>query len=147
MRPDPQKCLRPSTGIKSMCNNRNPISVEAVMLGQAQAARVPLQCRRVTGFTLVELLVSVGVLAVLVFLATQLINSMAAITTLGHKQMDADSQARQVLDRMAVDFAQMIKRSDVTFYFKGGTGVSQTGNDQIAFYTATPGYYSTATST
>jgi hypothetical protein len=58
-----------------------------------------------------------------------------------------DSQARQLLDRMAIDFAQMITRSDVTYYLKGGTGGSQTGNDQIAFYSAVPGYYSTTTST
>jgi len=103
--------------------------------------------KRIGGFTLAELLVSVGVLVVVIFLASQLFKSAATVTTLGHKQMDVDSQARQLLDRMAIDFAQMIKRSDVTYYLKGGTGGSQTGNDQIAFYSATPGYYSTTTST
>jgi Tfp pilus assembly protein PilV len=103
--------------------------------------------KRTAGFTLAELLVTVGVLVVLMLLFTQLLNSAANITMLGHKRMDGDSQARQLFDRMAVDFAQMIKRSDVTYYLKGGTGGSQTGNDQIAFYSATPGYYSTTTST
>ncbi len=102
--------------------------------------------RRTGGFTLAELVVSVGVLVVLVLLFTQLFNSTASITTLGHKQMDADSQGRQLLDRMAVDFTQMIKRSDVNYYWKGGTGGSQAGNDQMAFYCAVPGYYPTTTS-
>ena len=98
------------------------------------------------GFTLVELLVSIGVLAILVLLATQLLNSAATITTLGDKQMDADSQARQLLDRMAIDFAQMVKRSDVDYYVKSSAtsplrNVLQPGNDQIAFYSTVPGYY------
>src|SRR5437762_8326020 len=90
-------------------------------------------------FTLVELLVTMGVLVLLVLLFTQLLNSAATITILGHKQMDADSQARQLLDRMAIDFAQMVKRSDVDYYVKSSaTGVGQRnllfgGNDQIAF--------------
>src|SRR5437762_14198100 len=70
------------------------------------------------GFTLVELLVSLGVLSLLVLFVTSLVNSAATISTLGHKRMDADSQARQLLDRMAVDFAQMVKRSDVDYYLK-----------------------------
>jgi hypothetical protein len=101
------------------------------------------------GFTLAELVVSVGVLVLLVFLATQLINSATTVTTLGHKQMDADSQARQILDRMAIDFAQMVKRSDVDYYVKSSatpppTGVRHLlfpGNDRIAFYSTVPGYY------
>src|SRR5436190_18526605 len=72
----------------------------------------------IRGFTLAELLVSMGVLVLLVFLATQLLNSAATITILGHTQMDADSQARQLLDRMAIDFAQMVKRPDVSYYVK-----------------------------
>src|SRR6476620_4686 len=52
-------------------------------------------------FTLAELLVSIGVLVLLVLLFAQLLNSAAAITTLGRKQMDADSQARELLDRMS----------------------------------------------
>jgi Tfp pilus assembly protein PilV len=125
-------------------------AVPAAILSPTQATRVPLQrprYYRFRGFTLAELLVSVGVLVVVVLLFTQLLNSAATITALGHKQMDGDSQARQLLDRMTIDFAQMIKRSDVTYYLKGGTGGSQTGNDQIAFYSATSGYYSTTTST
>ncbi len=136
-----------------MCDDRNPASVEAAVpvaiLGQAQATRppedglavasLPLQCRGAAGFTLAELLVSMGVLVLLVFLATQLINSATTVAILGHKRMDADSEARQVLDRMAVDFAQMMKRADVDYYVKLATQ-QQRQNDQIAFYSAVPGF-------
>jgi len=106
---------------------------------------------RSRGFTLAELVVTVGVLVLLVLLFTQLFNSAATITTLGHKQMDADSQARQLLDRMTVDIAQMVKRSDVDYFLKStNTGApdcttctSQAGNDQIAFFASTSGYYPT----
>jgi type II secretory pathway pseudopilin PulG len=110
--------------------------------------------RRADGFTLAELLVTIGVLVLLVLLATQLLNSTAAITTLAHKQMDADSQAREVLDRMAIDFAQMLKRPDVDYYLKSSSGTAsdcgicgaQTGNDQAAFYSTVAGYYATSPS-
>src|SRR6266496_5754009 len=134
-----------------MPDNGNPSSsveaaVPAAMCKRPQAARLPLQWRGKAGFTLAELAVSVGVLAVLVLLFTLLLNSTASITTLGHKQMDADSQARQLLDKMAVDFAQLVKRSDLDFFAKGtvapnSVGGAMTGNDQIAFYSAVPGYY------
>jgi hypothetical protein len=53
------------------------------------------------------------------------------------------------MDRMAIDFAQMVKRSDVDYYLKSSampppTGVRnllQPGNDKIAFYSTVPGYY------
>jgi hypothetical protein len=98
------------------------------------------------GFTLAELVITVGVLVLLVILATQLLKSAATVTTLGHKQMDSDAQARQLLDRMAIDFAQMVKRSDVDYYLKSSATapfrrVLQSGNDQIAFYSTVPGYY------
>jgi prepilin-type N-terminal cleavage/methylation domain-containing protein len=93
------------------------------------------------GFTLAELLVSMAVLVLLFFFFTQLINSAATIVTLGNKGMDTDSQARQFLDRMAIDFDQMLKRTDVSYYVKT-LGNTETGNDQIAFFSAVPGYYS-----
>src|SRR6266545_1934058 len=106
--------------------------------------------RRCAAFTLAELLVSIGVLALLVVLATQLLNSAATITTLGHKRMDTDSEARQLLDRMAIDLVQMVKRSDVDYYVKASTTASdctacglQPGNDQMIFYSTVPGYFST----
>jgi hypothetical protein len=81
-------------------------------------------------------------LVLLVFLSAQLLTTTATVTTLGHKQMDADAQARELLDRMAIDFAKMVKRSDIDYYLKS-PGSPQTGNDQIAFYTASPGYFGT----
>ena len=136
----------------------------AAIRSPAQATRLPLQRRGAAAFTLAELVVTVGVLALLVFLFTQLMNSAATVTALAHKQMDADSQTRQLLDRMAIDFAQMVKRSDVDYYVKsswfasgtppppsGVTGVRTVrqswlvapskGNDTIAFYSTVPGYY------
>jgi len=118
----------------------------AGILHRVQAARLTFHHTRASAFTLAELVVSVVVLVLLALLATQLLNTAANITTLGHKQMDADSQARQLLDRMTIDFAQMVKRSDVDYYLKSSAAaplrrVLQPGNDQIAFYSTVPGYY------
>ena len=132
-----------------MFSHPDPIPVEARMpaanRGPAHAARLRLQhdCH---GFTLAELLVTMGVLVLLVLLFTRLLNSAASITTLGHKVIDTDSQARQLLDRMSLDFAQLVKRSDVDFFAKGtvapnSVGGTMAGNDRIAFYSAVPGYY------
>jgi hypothetical protein len=106
-------------------------------------------------FTLAELLVTVGVLALLALLFAQLLKSAATITTLGQKQMDADSQARELLDRMAVDVVQMVKRSDVYYHLKSSASATdcpstecgtQPGNDDIAFYSNVPGYYASGSS-
>src|SRR6266403_726472 len=104
-------------------DNRTPVeaAVPAANFVPTQATRLPLQRRRANAFTLAELLVTVGVLVLLVFFASQLLKSAATVTTLGHKQMDADSQSRQLLDRMALDFAQMVKRSDVDYYLKSSS--------------------------
>src|SRR5206468_7949744 len=66
-----------------------------------------------------------------------------------------DTQARVVFDRMALDFAQMLKRTDIDYYVKqrssynghgNGHGWGQgkngdKGSDQMAFFSAVPGYY------
>ena len=156
-----------------MGDNKATRSVVATPLWGASTARTRLLKRRTApwlqrigaftlskqrarsrGFTLAELLVSIGVLVVLVLLFTQLINNAATVTTLGYKQMDADSQAREVLDRMAIDFAQMVKRPDVDYYLKSSAGTAgdcgacgtQAGNDQAAFHTMVAGYYPTSPS-
>jgi len=88
-------------------------------------------------------LVAISVLALLVLLITQLINSAASVTTLGNKRNDADSQARPLFERMALDFAQLVKRSDVSYYSKNA-GNPMPGNDLVGFYSAVQGYYPTA---
>ena len=96
-------------------------SQSSAVRGPARAAmsrQAVVSGLRESAFTLAELLVSMGVLVLLVLLFTQLLNSAATVTILGHKRMDADSQARQVFDRMAIDFAQMVKRTDVDSYVK-----------------------------
>jgi len=106
------------------------------------------------GFTLVEILISIVVIVLLVFMLTQLMTSASAINRDEHKRIDTDTQARVVFDRMALDFAQMIKRTDVDYYIKqriykghgNGHGCGQGRNndlssDQIAFYSQVPGYY------
>lgn len=124
--------------------NGSPKLLRVATPRESQMARQALQSSRFNehGFTLAELLVTVGVLVVLFLLFAQLLNSSVTISTLGHRRMDTDSQAREVLDRMAIDLAQMVKRSDVDYYLKSSSNL-QSGNDQLAFYTAVPGYYAT----
>ena len=101
-------------------------------------------------FSLIELLVATAVFALLLVLITMLFNNANALSTLSTKHLDADAQARLLLDRMAVDFSQMIKRRDVDCFLKsasnqmiGGSGKSP--NDQIAFFSEVPGYYPSTT--
>lgn len=96
-------------------------------------------------FTLTEMLVSITILALLVLLISRLFNSASTLTTSGNNRMDVDGQTRPILDRIAVDLAQMVKRSDIDYYLKSPTN-AQTGNDQIAFYSVVPGYNTTAAS-
>src|SRR4029077_14855964 len=147
------KCLLLSTGISAMDDHELTPVASAVLSGSlpntsrnTALGTAHATAKRTDGFTLAELLISVGVLGVLVLLASQLLKSAATVTVLAHKRMDADSQARQLLDRMAVDLAQMVKRSDVDYYVKSSAStplrrVLQPGNDQIAFYSNVPGYY------
>ena len=110
--------------------------------------------RKAGGFTLAELLVSVFVLVLILFIVAQLMTSATAITRTGNKHVDTDTQARVVFDRMALDFAQMLKRTDVDYYVKQRTGYNGHGNghgwgqghngdkgsDQIAFFSQVLGY-------
>jgi prepilin-type N-terminal cleavage/methylation domain-containing protein len=123
----------------------------------------PVTTNTCRAFTLLELLVSLGVLALLILIVTQVINTAATTVRPANKHIDTDTEARIVFDRMAVDFAQMLKRTDVDYYFKangrkypghsgghskgGGGGQGQTDlNDFIAFYTRAPGYSSGSSS-
>ena len=91
-------------------------------------------------FTLVEMLLSIAVLTLIVLSVSHLFNQAATLTTSGNKRMEADGQARSLLDRLAIDFAQMLRRSDVDYYLKTPANL-QPGNDQMAFYSEVPGYY------
>jgi hypothetical protein len=96
--------------------------------------------RPCSAFTIAELLVSVAVLTLLVLIASRMIESAANLTAQGSKRMDADSQVRPLLNRMAIDVSQMIRRSDVDYYVKSSLD-SEPGNDRIAFFCSAPGYY------
>ena len=123
------------------------------MKKQSWTAAAQNTCR---AFTLVEMLISIGVLALLVLLVTQVVNTAATVVRPANKHIDTDTQARAILDRMAVDFGRMLKRTDVDYYIKqpirynghsNGHGygkklpTGQQGSDQIAFFSQVPGYY------
>ena len=91
------------------------------------------------------MLVAISVLTLLVLLVTQLVRSAASATTLGHKRNDADSQARSLFERLALDLAQLVKRTDVSYYLKNA-GVPMPGNDLAGFYSAVQGYHPTTPS-
>jgi prepilin-type N-terminal cleavage/methylation domain-containing protein len=109
------------------------------------------------GFTLVEMLISIVVLALLILVVTQVVNTAATIVRPANKHIDTDTQARAILDRMALDIGRMLKRTDVDYYVKAPLGyknpnshgqgnklqTGQPGSDQIAFFSQVPGYYPT----
>ena len=101
------------------------------------------------GFTLVEMLVSIAVLALLVVFFAKLANDATMVTLISRKHMDADAQARMVFDRMANDFGAMVVRKDVDVICKGvvttSGSISMIGsNDAIYFFSQVPAYFDNA---
>ncbi|MEI8312006.1 MAG: hypothetical protein WCH98_14750 [Verrucomicrobiota bacterium] len=90
----------------------------------------------VRGFTILELLVAGAVLSLLVVMVAQLVGSASLITSGSRKRMAADEEARMVFDRMAADFARMVKREDMDNLF-----VPAGGNDSMYFYSEAPALY------
>ena len=106
-----------------------------------KTAQIPTR-KTASGFTLVEILVSVSVLGLMMIGVAQMLNSAMSATLGGYRHMDADTQARMVLDRMAFDISKISRRTDVDYYFQ-----KNAGNDQMAFFSEAGGYYPTTTTT
>ncbi len=90
-------------------------------------------------FTLVEMLVSITVLSLIVLSMSRLISNVEAVASFAGKQNDRAQQARLLLDRMSIDFAQMLRRPDIDYCLKTPAH-PQPGNDQVAFFSMVPGY-------
>src|SRR5687768_6034140 len=91
---------------------------------------------RKAAFSLVEMLVAAAVFLLLVLIVAQIVNSASSVAAQSRKRLDADSQARTVLDRLAQDFGRMSKRSDLDFL-----AANEAGNDRLFFVSEVPGYF------
>ena len=91
------------------------------------------------GFTHIELIVSISVLAIIVVSIARLISEATALTDSASRRIEADGQIRRLMDRIAIDLSQMVRRTDVDFYLKTSAN-AQPGNDQLAFFGEGPRY-------
>jgi prepilin-type N-terminal cleavage/methylation domain-containing protein len=98
------------------------------------------------GFTILEMLVAIAVLVLMITLVAQLTGSATALITYSRKHMDADTQARQIFDRMANDFAKIVNRNDVDCLIYKENGAASGANDKLFFYSEAPGYYDSTVS-
>ena len=88
------------------------------------------------GFTLVELMVSITVLAMLGGLVMQLMGSASKLTSTSKLASDCDTEARYALNQIAADLAHRVRRPDVDAFVEKATG-----NDRLYFFSETPGYH------
>lgn len=89
-------------------------------------------------FTILELLVAMTILAIIVGLIARVTSDASRSITGGEKRLDADSEARVVLDRIGMDLARMPKRADLIYSFEKRTG----DNDRFAFFSEAAGVMS-----
>jgi prepilin-type N-terminal cleavage/methylation domain-containing protein len=92
-------------------------------------------------FTLVEILVSVAILALILSIVGVMIGAISRTIGDTRKMLNSDDQARLVFARMDNDFSRMIKRRDIDIIFaRQTTGSTSTGaNDSIYFVTEASG--------
>ena len=98
------------------------------------------------GFTLVEILVAIAVLAIIIVVAAKMTSTASAVATVSDKHIDANDQARMVFDRMADDFARIVRRRDADYLFWKNAASGSTGtNDVMYFYTEGASYFDSTT--
>ena len=88
---------------------------------------------RSTGFTLLEVLIAVAVVALLLSLFVQLLSGTIATINASNKQIDSASLARITLDRFGNDFSTAILHNGATALYYSEPGPS--GNSAISFLT------------
>jgi type II secretory pathway pseudopilin PulG len=90
-------------------------------------------------FTLMEVLFSIVLLSLLIALVARIMSSATLATSQSAKQMDSNSQVRIVFERMASDFAGIVRRQDVDYVF-----AKQNGNDTMYFFSEAAKYFDTS---
>ena len=88
---------------------------------------------RPKGFTLVELLVAISVLAILVVIMTRIIGMVSDTWRAGRARADKFSQARMVFGMLDRDVQSMVLRRDLAAFR------DKSGSNACAFYTQRPG--------
>jgi prepilin-type N-terminal cleavage/methylation domain-containing protein len=91
--------------------------------------------RQSLGFTLVEMMAAVAVMAVVMVLLSQLVGSISRIIDFSKRRMDAVSQLAFALDRIDADLRRAVQRRDLLPYL-----AKHPGNDEWRFYSQVPGY-------
>ena len=76
---------------------------------------IPTSIRRISAFTLLELLVAMAVLALIGVVLSQIIGATGKTTRISNRAIDAASQARVAFDRLGRDFTNLVKRTDSVF--------------------------------
>ena len=92
-------------------------------------------------FTLVEVLFSIVLLSLVTVLVARIMSSATLATSQSAKQMDSNSQVQAVFERMASDFAGIVKRQDVDYVF-----AKQNGNDTMYFFSEAAKYFDSSVS-
>ncbi len=94
------------------------------------------------GFTLVELMVSITVLALLGGLVMQLMGSASKLTSTSKLASDCDTEARYALNQIAADITHRVRRPDVDAFVD-----KLDGDDRLYLFSETPGYSSSLDAT
>jgi type II secretory pathway component PulJ len=82
-----------------------------------------------------EILVSITILILLLLVVAQIVSATQNISSASDKSLGADGESRTVFDRMAIDIARMVRRTDVDYLLN-----RQTGNDSFFFYSEAPAF-------
>ena len=94
-----------------------------------------LNAPKPAGFTLVELLVAMGILAIILVGTVQITGIAQGSVRWAEKKIASDSGARQLTALLERDLREMIRRPDAPFEFQ-----LQPGNDSLAFLATRAGY-------
>jgi prepilin-type N-terminal cleavage/methylation domain-containing protein len=93
------------------------------------------------GFSLMEMLAAITVFVILALMVSQLVGGASIAIIASRKSMDADSQARFVFGRMAIDINKMLKRGDVDMIFAKSPQGAGDKNDKMFFYSEVAAAY------
>lgn len=91
--------------------------------------------KRGQGFSLIEILVAMSVLALLGFIIAQMMASTSKTTRLSNQMVDTASQARLVFGCLGADISTLVKRSDVPFTARNA---SVGASDLLLFISGVP---------